>query len=64
MPTTLIPWQVFFKELQKQNSRTDQTWLVRWFFADGSTALVQGREGHEATPLSLEEKQNQRRFFL
>ena len=46
MPTTLIHWRAFFKEIQKQNSRTDQTWLVRWVFADGRrAALVQGGEG-------------------
>jgi hypothetical protein len=64
MPTTLIPWQAFFKAIQKQNSRTDQTWLVRWVFPDGRAALVQGGEKHKATPLSLEEKQPPAALFF
>ena len=64
MPTTLIPWRAFFKDLQKQDSQTVQTWLVRWTFADGGAALVQGGEKHKAPPLSLEEKQKRVVLFL
>jgi hypothetical protein len=64
MPVTLIPWQIFFKELQQQNSQTVQTWLVRWAFANDGAALVQGHEKHEATPLSLKEKQKRAVLFL
>jgi len=63
MSATLIPWQVFFEELQKQNSQTIQTWLVRWAFANDGAALVHGPEKHEATPLSLEEKQKRAVLF-
>ena len=64
MPATLLPWKAFFEELQRQNSQTLQTWLVRWAFANGSAALVHGGEKHEATPLSLEEKQKRALLFL
>ena len=64
MPAPLIPWQVFFHALQKQNSQTVQTWLGRWTFSDAGTALVHGGENHEATPLSLEEKQKRALLFL
>jgi hypothetical protein len=64
MPATLIPWKDFFKELQKQNSQSVQTWLVRWAFTDGGAALVHLREKHEAAPLLLEEKRKRALLFL
>ena len=64
MPTTLIPWQAFFEELQKQNSRTVQAWLVPWTFANGGAVLVHEHEKREATPLSVEEKQKRALLFL
>jgi len=64
MPATLIPWQAFFEELQKENSQTVQTWLVRWAFTDDGAALVHGCEKREATPLSLEEKKKRALLFL
>ena len=63
MPTTLIPWQAFFEELQKQNSRTVQAWLVPWTFANGGAVLVHEHEKREATPLSVEEKQKRAVLF-
>ena len=64
MLTTLIPWQVFFEELQKQNSQTVQPWLVRWAFTNDGAALVHGRVKDGSTPLSLEEKQKRALLFL
>jgi hypothetical protein len=64
MPATLIPWQDFFEELQKENSQTVQTWLGGWAFTDDGAALVHGCEKREATPLSLEEKQKRALLFL
>ena len=64
MPATLIPWRVFFKDLQQQNSQTVQTWLVRWTFTNDGAAWVHGREKREATPLSLDEKQKRALLFL
>jgi len=64
MPATLIPWQAFFEELQKENSQTVQTWLVRWTFTDGGAVLVHVDEKHEAAPLSREEKKKRALLFL
>ena len=64
MPATLLPWKDFFTELQKQNSQTVQTWLLRWSFANGGAALEHGREHDEFTPLSLEEKPKRALLFL
>jgi hypothetical protein len=64
MPAPLIPWQAIIEELQKQNFQIVQTWLVGRAFTNGGAALVHGRENHESTPLSLEEKQTQAVLFL
>jgi hypothetical protein len=64
MPATLIPWQAFFEDLQKQNSQTVQAWLVPWAFANGGATFVHGCEKREATPLSLEEKHKRALLFL
>jgi hypothetical protein len=61
MPAPLIPWRVFFHALRKKKPRQGQIWLQRWAFADAGVALA---DGHEATPLTLEEKGKIAAFFI
>ncbi|HEX2933480.1 MAG TPA: hypothetical protein VHV54_27370 [Candidatus Binatia bacterium] len=34
MDTPLVPWQVFFDALKKQNPGTLELWLCRWLFTN------------------------------
>ena len=64
MPTTLIPWRAFFKELQRQNSETLQDWLGHWIFTNNGAAMINKPEKQKAESLSLEEKQMRAVLFL
>ena len=57
MPTTLLPWRIFFQALQKQKYTLRQSWLRYWIFSDDGAALVPRRGDRTAERLSLEEKQ-------
>ena len=57
MPTTLLPWRIFFQALQRQKYTLRQAWLRYWIFSDDGAALVPRRGDSTAERLSLEEKQ-------
>jgi hypothetical protein len=57
MPTTLLPWRVFFQVLQRQRSTIVQAWLRYWIFSDDGAAMIPRRGDSTAERLSLEERQ-------
>jgi len=57
MPTTLLPWRIFFQALQRQRSTIVQAWLRYWIFSDDGAGLIPRRGDGTAESLSLEERQ-------
>jgi hypothetical protein len=57
--TTMNPWQVFFKEFDRQKSEALQEWLSCWVFTNDGAALIVERGNKQTAAVSLEEKQAQ-----
>jgi hypothetical protein len=57
MPAPLIPWQVFFKALQRQKSTILHAWLRYWIFSDDGAALIPRPGEKTAESSSLQERE-------
>ena len=47
MDTPIIPWQLFFAELNAQQMNTIELWLRRWWFTNEGVILVEPALGSQ-----------------